>query len=212
MIKNLNSVTTKIRKAEDMGKQALKTVAVELYNAKLLIDSGVNTLVNDDTVEEFKNITEYGKNVFGYSPANTSKLTAVSERFLLTDSEMFKDYSISQLVEMLPIPSDTLDNLLINGIITSNSTCVEIRKIASGLLTDKSDNTDNTDNAGNTDNADNTDNVDNADDTDNADNTDNTDIKCDILSNIDILIELLKEEESAGIDLLMTVKKAIIKL
>ena len=209
MIKNLNSVTNKIRKAEDMGKQALKTVAVELYNAKVLIDSGVNILVNDETVEEFKNITEYGKNVFGYSPANTSKLTAVSERFLLTDSEIFKDYSVSQLVEMLPISDDMLDEYLINGTITPTLTCVEIRKIASGLITDKSDNTDNTDNV---DNADNTDNTDNVDNTDNADNTDNTDIKDSILSNIDVLIGLLKEEESAGIELLMSVKKAIIKL
>ena len=115
MTKNLNNVTSKIKKAEDMGKKALKTVAVELYNAKLLIDSGVNILINDDTsVEEFKNITEYGKNVFGYSPANTSKLTAVSERFLLTDNERFTDYSVSQLVEMLPIQNDTLDDLFIN--------------------------------------------------------------------------------------------------
>ena len=192
MTKTLNNVTSKIKKAEDMGKKALKTVAIELYNAKLLIDSGVNTLINDDTsVEQFKNITEYSKNVFGYSPANTSKLTAVSERFLLTESEMFTDYSVSQLVEMLPIPNDTLDNLLINGIITPNSTCVEIRKIASGLLTDNSDNTE---------------------DTDNSDNTEDTDIKDSILSNIDVLIELLKEEDSAGIELLLSVKKAIIKL
>ena len=183
-----------------MGKKALKTVAVELYNAKLLIDSGVNTLINDDTVEEFKNITEYGKNVFGYSPANTSKLTAVSERFLLTESEMFTDYSVSQLVEMLPISDDMLNEYLINGNITPSLTCAEIRKIASGLLTDNSDNTEDTDNS------------DNTEDIDNSDNTEDTDIKDSILSNIDVLIELLKEEDSAGIELLLSVKKAIIKL
>lgn len=120
----LKQSTQKIMKLMQSAKKNLFEIAVTLKR----IDS--ESLYEQDG---FQNVAEYGEKVLGYKRLMTSNLIRVASNYINDDMKSIlasetKDYSVSQLQELLTISVDEAKTLNDNQLITPDMTTREIRK------------------------------------------------------------------------------------
>lgn len=101
--------------------------------------------VRDDELYRFydcKNVSEFGAKHFGLKKASVYNYINVCEKFSVPDecgeptaeiAEAFREYSFSQLCEMLRLNTDTI------ALCSSSMTCKEIRALGSAALENGSD-------------------------------------------------------------------------
>lgn len=118
----LTMATRIIVKEAEKATKSLLTIALTLNQ----IDS--QRLYADD----FKNITEYAKSVFGYAKSTVYNMLGVARRFIGDDNKSIiahsdADYTVNQLAQMLPITTEQVKELDESGVITPDSSLNEIR-------------------------------------------------------------------------------------
>lgn len=88
---------------------------------------------------DYKNMVDYGEDALGYKKATTYALIQVSQRFLkgkavsLIKKEDEKDYTVSQLRELLTLTDEQLSNGIENGEITPNKSARELKEYVKAL-------------------------------------------------------------------------------
>ena len=94
----------------------------------------------------FKSVSEYASQVFGYEKSTVSRMIKIAEDYLLEDgsSTVFvqegKDFSISQLREVLALPRGEVVDLVQEGQITPDMTKDQIRAVVKAKKNQKSSN------------------------------------------------------------------------
>lgn len=94
----------------------------------------------------FKSVSEYAGQVFGYEKSTVSRMIKIAEEYLMEDgsSTVFvqegKDFSISQLREVLVLPRGEVVDLVQEGQITPDMTKDEIRAVVKAKKNQKSSN------------------------------------------------------------------------
>ena len=127
-IKKLENATQLIQLAEEGTRRNLYTIA----SALAIVDR--NKLYEEGAS---KNTAEYGEAMFNYKRATTSALIRVAVRFLngansTLKQEDEKDYTIYQLMELLPLSDTDIANALENGELNPYMTTKAIRNLAKG--------------------------------------------------------------------------------
>lgn len=127
-IKKLENATQLIQLAEEGTRRNLYTIA----SALAIVDR--NKLYEEG---DYKNTAEYGEAMFNYKRATTSALIRVAVRFLngansTLKQEGEKDYTIYQLMELLPLSDADIANALENGELNPYMTTKAIRDLAKG--------------------------------------------------------------------------------
>lgn len=135
-IKKLENATQLIQLAEEGTRRNLYTIA----SALAIVDR--NKLYEEG---EYKNTAEYGEAMFNYKRATTSALIRVAVRFLngsnsTLKQEGEKDYTIYQLMELLPLSDTDIANALENGELNPYMTTKAIRDLAKGYKLINADN------------------------------------------------------------------------
>lgn len=125
-IKKLENATQLIQLAEEGTRRNLYTIASTLA----IVDK--NKLYEEG---DYKNTAEYGEAMFNYKRATTSALIRVAVRFLngsnsTLKQEGEKDYTIYQLMELLPMSDTDIANALENGELNPYMTTKAIRDLA----------------------------------------------------------------------------------
>lgn len=125
-IKKLENATQLIQLAEEGTRRNLYTIA----SALAIVDK--NKLYEEG---EYKNTAEYGEAMFNYKRATTSALIRVAVRFLngsnsTLKQEGEKDYTIYQLMELLPMGDGDINTALENGELNPYMTTKAIRDLA----------------------------------------------------------------------------------
>lgn len=125
-IKKLENATQLIQLAEEGTRRNLYTIA----SALAIVDK--NKLYEEG---EYKNTAEYGEAMFNYKRATTSALIRVAVRFLngsnsILKQEGEKDYTIYQLMELLPMEDTDINAALENGELNPYMTTKAIRDLA----------------------------------------------------------------------------------
>lgn len=125
-IKKLENATQLIQLAEEGTRRNLYTIA----SALAIVDK--NKLYEEG---EYKNTAEYGEAMFNYKRATTSALIRVAVRFLngsnsTLKQEGEKDYTIYQLMELLPMEDADINTALENGELNPYMTTKAIRDLA----------------------------------------------------------------------------------
>lgn len=125
-IKKLENATQLIQLAEEGTRRNLYTIA----SALAIVDK--NKLYEEG---EYKNTAEYGEAMFNYKRATTSALIRVAVRFLngsnsTLKQEGEKDYTIYQLMELLPMGDVDINTALENGELNPYMTTKAIRDLA----------------------------------------------------------------------------------
>lgn len=125
-IKKLENATQLIQLAEEGTRRNLYTIASSLA----IVDK--NKLYEEG---EYKSTAEYGEAMFNYKRATTSALIRVAVRFLngsnsTLKQEGEKDYTIYQLMELLPMSDTDIANALENGELNPYMTTKAIRDLA----------------------------------------------------------------------------------
>lgn len=125
-IKKLENATQLIQLAEEGTRRNLYTIA----SALAIVDK--NKLYEEG---DYKNTVEYGEAMFNYKRATTSALIRVAVRFLdgsnsKLKQEGEKDYTIYQLMELLPMSDTDIGNALENGELNPYMTTKAIRDLA----------------------------------------------------------------------------------
>lgn len=125
-IKKLENATQLIQLAEEGTRRNLYTIA----SALAIVDK--NKLYEEG---DYKNTAEYGEAMFNYKRATTSALIRVAVRFLDGSNSTLKqvgekDYTIYQLMELLPMPDADIANALENGELNPYMTTKAIRDLA----------------------------------------------------------------------------------
>lgn len=125
-IKKLENATQLIQLAEEGTRRNLYTIA----SALAIVDK--NKLYEEG---DFKNTAEYGEAMFNYKRATTSALIRVAVRFLngansTLKQEGEKDYTIYQLMELLPMGDADINTALENGELNPYMTTKAIRDLA----------------------------------------------------------------------------------
>ena len=91
----------------------------------------------------FKSVSEYASQVFGYEKSTVSRMIKIAEDYLLEDgsSTVFvqegKDFSISQLREVLALPRGDVVDLVQEGQITPDMTKDQIRAVVKAKKNEK---------------------------------------------------------------------------
>ena len=124
-IKKLENATQLIQLAEEGTRRNLYTIASTLA----IVDK--NKLYEEG---EYKNTAEYGEAMFDYKRATTSALIRVAVRFLNGSNSTLKqdgekDYTIYQLMELLPMSDTDIENALENGELNPYMTTKSIREM-----------------------------------------------------------------------------------
>lgn len=127
-IKKLENATQLIQLAEEGTRRNLYTIA----SALAIVDR--NKLYEEG---DYKNTAEYGEAMFNYKRATTSALIRVAVRFLNGANSTLKqdgekDYTIYQLMELLPLSDADIANALENGELNPYMTTKAIRDLAKG--------------------------------------------------------------------------------
>lgn len=127
-IKKLENATQLIQLAEEGTRRNLYTIA----SALAIVDK--NKLYEEG---DYKNTAEYGEAMFNYKRATTSALIRVAVRFLNGANSTLKqdgekDYTIYQLMELLPMSDTDIANALENGELNPYMTTKAIRDLAKG--------------------------------------------------------------------------------
>lgn len=127
-IKKLENATQLIQLAEEGTRRNLYTIA----SALAIVDK--NKLYEEG---EYKNTAEYGEAMFNYKRATTSALIRVAVRFLNGSNSTLKqdgekDYTIYQLMELLPMSDTDINAALENGELNPYMTTKAIRDLAKG--------------------------------------------------------------------------------
>lgn len=135
-IKKLENATQLIQLAEEGTRRNLYTIA----SALAIVDR--NKLYEEGN---YKNTAEYGEAMFNYKRATTSALIRVAVRFLngansTLKQEGEKDYTIYQLMELLPLSDTDIANALENGELNPYMTTKAIRDLAKGYKLINADN------------------------------------------------------------------------
>lgn len=135
-IKKLENATQLIQLAEEGTRRNLYTIA----SALAIVDR--NKLYEEG---DYKNTAEYGEAMFNYKRATTSALIRVAVRFLngansTLKQEGEKDYTIYQLMELLPLSDTDIANALENGELNPYMTTKAIRDLAKGYKLINADN------------------------------------------------------------------------
>lgn len=125
-IKKLENATQLIQLAEEGTRRNLYIIA----SALAIVDK--NKLYEEG---DYKNTAEYGEAMFNYKRATTSALIRVAVRFLdgsnsTLKQEGEKDYTICQLMELLPMSDADIANALENGELNPYMTTKAIRDLA----------------------------------------------------------------------------------
>lgn len=125
-IKKLENATQLIQLAEEGTRRNLYTIALALA----IVDK--NKLYEEG---DYKNTAEYGEAMFNYKRATTSALIRVAVRFLNESNSTLKqegekDYTIYQLMELLPMSDTDIANALENGELNPYMTTKAIRDLA----------------------------------------------------------------------------------
>ena len=125
-IKKLENATQLIQLAEEGTRRNLYTIA----SALAIVDK--NKLYEEG---DYKNTAEYGEAMFNYKRATTSALIRVAVRFLngsnsTLKQEGEKDYTIYQLMELLPMGDSDINTALENGELNPYMTTKAIRDLA----------------------------------------------------------------------------------
>lgn len=125
-IKKLENATQLIQLAEEGTRRNLYTIA----SALAIVDK--NKLYEEG---EYKTTAEYGEAMFNYKRATTSALIRVAVRFLngsnsTLKQEGEKDYTIYQLMELLPMGDADINTALENGELNPYMTTKAIRDLA----------------------------------------------------------------------------------
>lgn len=125
-IKKLENATQLIQLAEEGTRRNLYTIA----SALAIVDK--NKLYEEG---EYKNTAEYGEAMFNYKRATTSALIRVAVRFLngsnsTLKQEGEKDYTIYQLMELLPMGDTDINTALETGELNPYMTTKAIRDLA----------------------------------------------------------------------------------
>lgn len=125
-IKKLENATQLIQLAEEGTRRNLYTIA----SALAIVDK--NKLYEEG---DYKNTAEYGEAMFNYKRATTSALIRVAVRFLngsnsTLKQEGEKDYTIYQLMELLPMTDGDINTSLENGELNPYMTTKAIRDLA----------------------------------------------------------------------------------
>lgn len=124
-IKKLENATQLIQHAEEGTRRNLYTIA----SALAIVDK--NKLYEEG---EYKNTAEYGEAMFNYKRTTTSALIRVAVRFLngsnsTLKEEGEKDYTIYQLMELLPMGDVDINTALENGELNPYMTTRAIRDL-----------------------------------------------------------------------------------
>lgn len=127
-IKKLENATQLIQLAEEGTRRNLYTIA----SALAIVDK--NKLYEEGN---YKNTAEYGEAMFNYKRATTSALIRVAVRFLngansTLKQEGEKDYTIYQLMELLPMSDTDISTAMENGELNPYMTTKAIRDLAKG--------------------------------------------------------------------------------
>lgn len=125
-IKKLENATQLIQLAEEGPRKNLYTIAsaLAIVNKNKLYEEGY-----------YKNTAEYGEAMFNYKRSTTSALIRVAVRFLngsnsTLKQESEKDYTIYQLMELLPMSDTDIANAVENGELNPYMTTRAIRDLA----------------------------------------------------------------------------------
>lgn len=121
----LTNVTNEIIKIETSINKNMFQIAnlLSLTSEKELYKTG-----------DYKNMVEYGENALGYKKATTYALIQVSQRFLkgkavsLIKKDDEKDYTVSQLRELLTLTDEQISNGIEDGEITPNKSSRELKE------------------------------------------------------------------------------------
>lgn len=124
-IKKLENATQLIQLAEEGTRRNLYTIA----SALAIVDK--NRLYEEG---EYKNTAEYGEAMFNYKRTTTSALIRVAVRFLNGSNSTLKlegekDYTIYQLMELLPMGDVDINTALENGELNPYMTTKAIRDL-----------------------------------------------------------------------------------
>ena len=133
--KELNRLTQTVYKiGAEIRKGCFKTAAIfaQVKKTGIFKEAG------------YKNISEWGKEAFGFSKSTTYNLVNIGENFIreienesgkligyhseLTEDDE-QDYTISQIIPMLPVGFETAEDLHQNGEINPTMTTREIKKV-----------------------------------------------------------------------------------
>lgn len=122
----LSNVTEAIHALEGNMNRNLFTIANlldKVNTSKLFEDGG------------YKNIAEYSEKALGYKKVTTYQLVRVANRFLKGQSvspfkmEDEKDYTVSQLMELIPLEDIQINGLIQEGELNPGMTTKEIRQL-----------------------------------------------------------------------------------
>lgn len=127
-IKKLENATQLIQLAEEGAIRNLYTIA----SALAIVDK--NKLYEEG---DYKNTAEYGEAMFNYKRTTTSALIRVAVRFLNGSNSTLKqdgekDYTIYQLMELLPMSDGDINTALESGELNPYMTTKAIRDLAKG--------------------------------------------------------------------------------
>lgn len=128
-IKTLEQATSQITKFEENARVNLIKIADIL--------GWVDKLKLYET-KGYKNVAEYGEAVHGYKRQTTQALVKVASRFLVgTESALKqpdeKDYTVYQLMELLPLEQNEIDTAIQEGELNPYMTTKKIRDLAKAI-------------------------------------------------------------------------------
>ena len=126
-----------LKRITNIIRNSCKTITGYTYKIAALITK----VENDDLYasEGFADICDYTKSCFGFEKTTTYNLLKIG-RFFIEETENGdiktvltriedKDYTVSQVIKMLPLGIDRAKELTSDGVITSDMSCRQIERI-----------------------------------------------------------------------------------